>query len=71
MPFTADQVSFADQPGRLFLMDASMLGLPVQAFHRFAGGRATMRVKALGALTMVDARGEVMDRSETSPRASS
>jgi len=65
MPFTADQVSFADDPTRLFLMDASMRGLPVQAFHRFAGGKATMRVKALGALTMVDASGEVMDRSET------
>jgi hypothetical protein len=65
MPFTADQVSFADQPARLFLMRATMWGIPVQAFHRFVAGRASMRVRALGALTMVDAKGEVMDRSET------
>ena len=65
MPFTAEQLSFADDPTRLFLMSATMLGLPVQAWHRFAAGRATMQVKALGAVTMVNASGEVMDRSET------
>jgi hypothetical protein len=65
MPFTADQVSLVHDPTRLFLMNARMRGLPVQAFHRYAGGRATMRVKALGVLTVADASGEVMDRSET------
>ena len=64
MPFEADQQSFADPPTRLFLMRARMFGLPVEAFHRLIGGRATMQVKIAGAIPMVDARGDVMDRSE-------
>jgi hypothetical protein len=64
MPFDADQQSFADQPTRLFLMHARMFGLPVEVFHRRIGGHATMQVKVAGAIPMVDARGEVMDRSE-------
>jgi len=64
MPFVADQQSFVDEPTRLFWMRATLLGLPVEAFHRLVAGRATMRVKALGALTLVDASGPVMDQSE-------
>ena len=64
MPFEAEQQSFADQPTRLFLMHARMFGLPVEVFHRRIGGHATMQVKIAGAIPMVDARGEVMDRSE-------
>jgi hypothetical protein len=65
MPFEADQVSVSDPPTRLFLMHARMFGLPVQAFHQLIDGHAQMRVKALGLFQLVDARGDVMDRSET------
>jgi hypothetical protein len=65
MSFEADQQSFADRPTRLFLMQARMFGIPVLVFHRLIGGRATMQVKVLGAMSIVDARGEEMDRSET------
>ncbi|MEP7346580.1 MAG: DUF6544 family protein, partial [Gemmatimonadaceae bacterium] len=54
-----------DQPARLFLMDASMFGIPVQAFHRFIGPSATMRVKVASLVTMVDAKGPEMDEAET------
>lgn len=64
MPFEVDQQSFADQPTRLFLMRARMFGLPVEAFHRLIGGRATMQVKIAGVIPLVDARGDVMDQSE-------
>jgi len=64
MPFEAEQQSFADQPARLFFMQARMFGLPVEVFHRRIGGHATMQVKIAGAIPMVDARGDVMDRSE-------
>ena len=64
MPFEADQQSFADQPTQLFLMRARTFALPVQVFHRLIGGHATMQVKIVGAIPMVDARGNVMDRSE-------
>jgi hypothetical protein len=65
MPFKAEQQSFADQPARLFLMRARMFGIPVEAFHRLIDGRATMNVKVLGAVPMVNARGDEMDRAET------
>jgi hypothetical protein len=65
MPFEAEQQSFVDQPARLFLMRARMFGLPVLVFHRLAGGRATMQVKVMGAIPIVDASGNEMNRSET------
>jgi hypothetical protein len=65
MSFQADQQSFTDRPTRSFLMQASMWGVPVQAFHRFAGSSATMQVKIAGIIEVADAHGPVMDRSET------
>jgi Family of unknown function (DUF6544) len=64
MPFEAEQQSFADQPTRLFFMHARMFALPIEVFHRRSGGQATMQVKIAGVIPMVDARGDVMDRSE-------
>jgi uncharacterized protein DUF6544 len=65
MPFEAEQYSFADGPARFFLMRARMFGIPVEALHRFSDGRATMQVKVAGAIPIVNARGAVMDQSET------
>jgi hypothetical protein len=65
MPFEASQQSFADRPARLFLMQARMYGVPVEALHRMIDGHATMQVTIAGVIPMVDARGDVMDRSET------
>jgi hypothetical protein len=65
MPFTGEQHNFYDQPSRLFLMDASMFGIPFQAFHRFVGPSATMRVKVASVFMMVDASGPEMDEAET------
>ncbi|MEP6919303.1 MAG: DUF6544 family protein, partial [Acidobacteriota bacterium] len=65
MSFTGEQYNFYDQPSRLFLMDASMFGVPFQAFHRFVGPSATMRVKVAALVTIVDAKGPQMDEAET------
>ena len=56
---------YGPQPDRLFLMDAELLGLPVEVLHAFEAGAATMRVRALSLFTMVDASGLEMDRAET------
>jgi hypothetical protein len=64
MPFEAEQHSFVDPPARLFLMRARMMGVPVQAFHRLVNGHARMQVKIGGVIPIVDAQGDVMDRSE-------
>ncbi|MEP7384374.1 MAG: DUF6544 family protein [Gemmatimonadota bacterium] len=68
MSFTGEQYNFYDQPSRLFLMDATMFAIPVQAFHRFVGPSATMRVKLAAVVRMVDAKGPEMDEAETITR---
>jgi len=66
MVFRAEQYNFfAAPPARLFFMDATMKGLPVDIFHRFIDDSATFRVRLLSAFTMVDAKGPEMNRSET------
>lgn len=66
MTFTGEQVNTCgEHPSRLFLMDAELLGLPVEVLHVFEGEKATMRVRALSMFTMVDASGAEMDRAET------
>ncbi len=66
MAFTGEQVNtYGADPSRLFLIDATMFGLPIDVFHAYVGSHATMRVKPCSIFTMVDATGPEMDRSET------
>lgn len=65
MAFTADQVEAFDEPVRLFYMDATRFGVPVQVLHVYRGSTATMRVRAAGLVTLVDAKGPELDRAET------
>jgi hypothetical protein len=62
---TVEQASFADRPTRLFLLSATMFGLPVQAFHRYVDGHATFQVKLAGLISITHARGPELDRTET------
>jgi hypothetical protein len=65
MPLRAEQYSFADRPTRLFFMQARMFGLPVEALHSYVGDQASMRVKVVSLVRMVDARGPVFTAAET------
>jgi len=65
MEFTAEQHNFLDEPARFFFMDAVRGGLPADVYHAYRGGQATMRVRLLSLVPMVDARGPEMDRAET------
>ncbi|MFO0590063.1 MAG: DUF6544 family protein [Polyangiaceae bacterium] len=65
MTFTAEQVSFVDPPTRLFSMDARMFGLPVSALHMYFGQDASMRVKVLSLIPMVDVSGPDLASAET------
>jgi hypothetical protein len=65
MEFTAEQHNFLGPPSRFFLMDATRGGLPVDVLHAYRGGTATMRVRLLSLVPMVDARGPEMDEAET------
>ena len=65
MTFTAEQQNFLDRPSRYFLMEARRSGLPVDVYHRYVEGTASMRVRLLSLLPLVDARGPAMNRAET------
>src|SRR5664280_2268954 len=66
MGFTGEQVNtYGPQPSRLFFMDATMFGLPVDVLHTYVGPSATMRVKACSLVPMVNAAGPDMDQAET------
>ena len=66
MTFTGEQVStYGPKPSRLFIMDATLFGVPVDVLHSYIGPAATMRVKALSLVPIVDAGGPEMDRAET------
>ena len=65
MEFTAEQHNFVDEPARFFHMDATRNGLPVDVFHAFRDGRATMRVRLLSLVPIADASGPEIDRAET------
>jgi hypothetical protein len=65
MNVTADQQSFVEPAARLMLIDASLFGLSVLAFHRYVGSTATFEVRVASLFKVVDARGPEMNRSET------
>lgn len=60
-----EQYEFFDPATRLFFMEASRYGIPFEGLHIYQGPSATMRVRAMQLLDLVDARGPEMDRSET------
>lgn len=64
-PLRAEQHNVFDEPARLFYMTATMLGVPADGYHRFAGGAATMRVKAAGVVPVQQSSGAEMTQAET------
>ncbi len=65
MPLDVHQVTTFEPPARYFYFDATMARLPVPGYHRFAGGEASMLVKALGAVAVAHDSGVALTKSET------
>jgi hypothetical protein len=66
MPFTGEQVNtYGPEPTRLFFIDATRSGLPVDVLHVFSRGHASMQVRLCSVVPLVDAHGPDLDRAET------
>lgn len=65
MPFTAEQHNFYDPPRRYFWMVATRGGLPVDGLHVFGESGATMRIRLLSLVPVVDQGGAELTRTET------
>jgi hypothetical protein len=65
MPFTAEQVNLYDPPRRYFWMEATRGGLPVDGLHAYGEADASMRIRLLSLVPVVDLGGPEMMRTET------
>jgi hypothetical protein len=65
MPFESEQYNVVAPATRLFYLKASMMGLPVQGYHRYVDATASMRVKAAVLVPLVDTGGDRVTQAET------
>lgn len=59
------QVSFVDHPARLFLLRTRMYGLPVSGLHQYTDSGASMDIRLMGLVPVVEAHGAALARAET------
>jgi len=66
MSFSGEQFNrFGEDSARLFFIEASMFGIPVDVLHVFRGPTASMRATLLSVRPLVDVVGPEMAQSET------
>jgi hypothetical protein len=65
MPFTAEQHSFFSPPRRYFFMQATRAGVPLDGLHAYDEHGATMRIRLLSLMPVVDLKGVALTRTET------
>jgi hypothetical protein len=65
MPLVAEQHSFFDPPRRYFWMEATRGGLPLDGLHIYDAGNASMRIRLLSLMSVVDLGGTELMRTET------
>jgi hypothetical protein len=65
MQSTATQYEFFDPPARLFYMNATRAGVPLDIFHRYVDSAATFQVRIASLFPMIDRGGPVLTRAET------
>jgi hypothetical protein len=65
MQLESAQYNFIKNPGRLFYIEARKKGIPAVGIHIYQNEKAIFKIKLLSLFTVVDAKGEKMDRGET------
>lgn len=65
MKMQSVQYNFYEEPSRFFFMGAVKMGLPATGLHKYQHQTATFEVKLFNWLSVVDARGEKLNRAET------
>ncbi len=63
--FTSEQYNFFDSPTRLFFMKAKVNGLPTNGFHRYKKKGASMHIKVLCLIPVVDIDKPELFKTET------
>ena len=63
--FQSVQYNFYDIPSRLFYMKGQIKGLNVPGYHSYKNGIASMQIKPFGLIPVVNAKGELLNKTET------
>jgi hypothetical protein len=63
--FASEQYNFFDEPTRLFFMKANVKGLPTYGYHTYSNKKATMLIKVLGLIPIINKTGSELDVAET------
>ncbi len=63
--FTSEQYNFIKDPTRLFFIKAKVKGLPTTGYHDYKDGEASMLIKVLSLVPVVDIDGPEMFKAET------
>jgi len=64
-PMISNQFNFIEHPTRLFIMEAKMKGIPVIGYHRYLDTSASMEIKMLGSIPLVNISGQSLRIAET------
>jgi hypothetical protein len=64
-PFTAEQYNFCADPERLFFMKAKFKGLSTYGYHAYSDGEASMLIKVLSLVPVVDLQEKDLFKAET------
>ncbi len=59
------QYNLINNPTRLFYIEAKKSGIPAAGLHFYKNEKAIFKIKLIGLFTVVDAKGDKMDRGET------
>jgi hypothetical protein len=65
MQATATQYEFFDPPARLFYMNATRGGMPIDVYHRYVDSAATFQVRIASLFPMGNRGGPILTRTET------
>lgn len=64
-PISSNQFNFIEHPTRLFIMEANMKGIPVIGYHRYLDNSASIKIKLLGSIPMVNISDQSLFIAET------
>jgi hypothetical protein len=65
VPMNSEQYNFFGNPSRYYYMKLKMSGLPVAGLHSYRNAQAVMQIKIASLFTVADAKGDIMNKSET------
>ena len=65
MKLKSVQYNFFENPVRIFYIVAKKSGIPAKGIHIYKNAKAIMKIKILGLIPVVDAKGFEMDKGET------